>query len=752
MRSFRGFGRLVVLVACAALGFACGDDGNGSKPSSGGTGGVGASGAASGTGGKSPIAGSATELPGAGEGGGGATECDCDDGIACTSDECVDGACQHQALHFACAGGEYCSLEEGCLEGEACAQDDDCERPDNCLTATCNTNLARCVFEFLDSDSDGRAPESCGGNDCDDGDGRIHGDQPEVCDGIDNDCDGVTDPETESSCGEGLVCIGQMCRCPAPGILCDGPIGTGQICVDPTNDSDHCGNCQTACSDLEECVNRVCECAAEYDVCGSLCVDFQTDIANCGECGNHCGNGECFEGGCICPNGGVDCSASDIPDCVDTDTDLLHCGGCNERCLDAGACQQGDCDTTLEWLKIFHGQVSAPVGQGAGSVDTDASGNIYVAATAGFSSYRAFPDGQNVLFTGPGLIAKFNQNGELQWAEHSNVGLSQLAVVGSEVWVSIYVALTASITVAGHTFNLPANAQAFTALLKLDGATGDVADFLQIDYPTAQGAGDSFLLHDASHVWLVQGHQAHPRLGDTTWTPPGTSSYNSFVYSLGSEQPLWLAGAVRDASRDAAGKLVLQLSQDANATVNFGGQDLVFGASGGQALVRLTSELAHDASFVGSGGRMVPGAASLIYPGGYTAPILSQLSLTGETTSLVGPNEFFSGYRGRAVPGYIAIHGYTNGGQLSGRSLPLGANALVTYSDSTYTLERALAFHPNGIGGNIGGILDFALVDGGQSAVLLVRLENGLTLKGQSYDIGYGYHGLALIKVNLHAP
>jgi hypothetical protein len=747
MGLFRGFGRLLVLVACSALGFACGDDGNGSRPSSGG---AGASGAASGTGGKSPTAGSTT-APSAGEGGGGAQGCDCDDGIACTSDECVEGECQHLALHFTCAGGEYCSLEEGCLEGAACAQDDDCDRPDNCLTVTCNANLARCVFEFLDSDSDGRAPESCGGNDCDDGDGRMHGDQAELCDGIDNDCDGVTDPEAESSCAEGLVCVGQSCRCPAPGILCDGPSGGPQICVDPTNDPDHCGNCQIACSAIEACVNSACECGADYDVCGSLCVDFQTDIANCGECGNHCGNGECFEGGCICPNGGVDCSASNIPACVDTDTDLLHCGGCNERCLDAGACQQGDCDTSVEWLKIFSGQVSSPVGQGAGSIATDASGNIYVAATAGFASYRAFPNPENVLFTGPGVIAKFNPSGELQWAEHSNVGVSQLAVVGTDVWVAAHAVLTQSITVAGHTFNLPANAQAFTGLLKLDPATGDVADFFQIDYPTVQGAGDSFLLHDASDVWLIQGHQAHPRLGDTTWTPPGASSYNTFVYAVGAAGPVWLSGYVRDAVVDAAGKVVLKLGQDANSTVNFGGQDLVFGASGGMAVVRLTNQLVHDVSFVGdAAGWLLPGAASLIYPGASPSPLLSQLNVTGQTTPLVGPNEFFTGYRGRAVPGKIALNGYGNGGQLSGRFIPSSANALVTYSDSTYMLERALAFQPNGIGGSYGGILDFVLVDGGQSALVLVRLHNGLTLKGQQYDIGYGYHGLALIKVKLY--
>jgi len=57
-----------------------------------------------------------------------------------------------------------------------------------------------------DADGDGYENVLCGGDDCDDGDPAINTNRTEICDGIDNDCDGSTDEEPNSICPAGQVC------------------------------------------------------------------------------------------------------------------------------------------------------------------------------------------------------------------------------------------------------------------------------------------------------------------------------------------------------------------------------------------------------------------------------------------------------------------------------------------------------------------------------------------------------------------
>ncbi|MEM1030772.1 MAG: putative metal-binding motif-containing protein [Myxococcota bacterium] len=61
----------------------------------------------------------------------------------------------------------------------------------------------------LDLDGDGATSMACGGPDCDDARADVGPDAMEICDGVDNDCDGLTDGEGDDLCPVGS---GQTCR------------------------------------------------------------------------------------------------------------------------------------------------------------------------------------------------------------------------------------------------------------------------------------------------------------------------------------------------------------------------------------------------------------------------------------------------------------------------------------------------------------------------------------------------------------
>lgn len=106
----------------------------------------------------------------------------------------------------------------------------------------------------------------------------------EVCDRIDNDCNGLVD--------EGNVCG----ACPQGLTQC------GQQCVNFFTDPNNCGACGIVCGGGSPLCNQgicVAACDGGQTQCGSSCVEPETDPFNCGECGTVCATNEvCSGGGC----------------------------------------------------------------------------------------------------------------------------------------------------------------------------------------------------------------------------------------------------------------------------------------------------------------------------------------------------------------------------------------------------------------------------------------------------------------------
>jgi hypothetical protein len=275
----------------------------------------------------------------------------CDDGDACTTnDRCSPDGCagdlkncsqlDSQCAKGVCSGGvcqkqidvgATCTANDPCITGAACAADGTCSGAYNgqlpgcgCKSALCPgagsmcsaTDLSEgCQTYYKDADQDTHglaAQPSCTcapanqftalvGDDCNDGQAAAWSGAPELCDAIDNDCDGTTDegyPQLGAPCdgNDSDLCKTGTTKCSAA--------GTGTFCQE--SGSAQVESCNFADDDCDGATDEgfvwgpknqplgaACD-GSDTDKCEDDVVVCQSGVAGCTAGGNNveiCGNG-----------------------------------------------------------------------------------------------------------------------------------------------------------------------------------------------------------------------------------------------------------------------------------------------------------------------------------------------------------------------------------------------------------------------------------------------------------------------------
>ena len=239
-----------------------------------------------------------------------------------------------------------------CAEGESCG----CEDAAACLAPFC-------VDEFVDpknlevTDNPGvlppnpEIPTDPDVSDC----------EPLTLCGtecVDTDTDPLFCGNCTTACSSGEVCVEGACiepgDCRTNGIDCSGFTYCDEVtgtCLRGCEANEQCGSSETCDTETHECV-----CMEGFDRCLDRCVDTQTDPLFCGDCMTFCGSREvCQAGMCAdlgdCRTNGIGCAGLTycdlrtgecLPGCVQDD----QCGAANEVCdTDINDCV---CDTGFE--------------------------------------------------------------------------------------------------------------------------------------------------------------------------------------------------------------------------------------------------------------------------------------------------------------------------------------------------------------------------------------------------------------------
>ncbi|MCB9793608.1 MAG: hypothetical protein H6741_12870 [Alphaproteobacteria bacterium] len=277
---------------------------------------------------------------------------DCD-GLIDDADDSLDAS----------TGASFYADADGDGYGDPASALQACEAPDGAVSDATDCDDSDAGLNNDDADGDGES--SCAG-DCDDGDSAVNSSGTELCDGVDNDCDGATDEDDAADAatwyadadGDGYgdaAAASQACAQPSGAVSDSADCDDGDAAVNP--------GAQEICNALDDdCDGAVDDADSSVDTSGGDTWYYDGD-------GDGDGDASVSTRTCDQPSGYV----ADGDDCDDGDSSLnqADADGDGESSCD-GDCDDADAGIYTSATETWYDGVDADC---AGDSDYDADGD-----------------------------------------------------------------------------------------------------------------------------------------------------------------------------------------------------------------------------------------------------------------------------------------------------------------------------------------------------------------------------------------